>query len=57
LGLDNILSKEVDKYIEYRRQKRWYHCILRIFCCWMNGNSKSDIGIETIEKSAQTGEV
>ena len=57
LGLDNILSKEIDKYIEYRRQKRWYHCILRIFCCWMNSYSKSDIGIETIEKSAQTDEV
>jgi len=31
LCLDSILTKEIEKYIEYKRKHRWYHCILHFF--------------------------
>ncbi len=31
LCLDTILTKEIEKYIEYKRKTRWYHCILHFF--------------------------
>jgi len=53
LGLDTILSKEIERYIEYRRQKKWYHCILNIFCCRtkkykINENESVSQGVQTI---------
>jgi len=31
LCLDNILTKEIDRYIEYKRKHRWYHSVLHFF--------------------------
>ncbi len=31
LCLDSQLTKEIEKYIEYKRKHRWYHCILHFF--------------------------
>jgi len=31
LCLDTQLTKEIDRYVEYKRKHRWYHCILHFF--------------------------
>lgn len=31
LCLDSILTKEIERYIEYKRKHRWYHTILHFF--------------------------
>jgi len=31
LCLDTQLTREIDRYVEYKRKHRWYHCILHFF--------------------------
>lgn len=31
LCLDTQLTREIDRYVEYKRKHRWYHCIMHFF--------------------------
>jgi len=51
LCLDTQLTREIERYIEYKRKHRWYHCILHFFGF---GKSYMRNELDFSEKQVQT---